>query len=198
MLWSLLSAKVRNQVRKARKCGCVALTGGIELFNDFFLRSSRKTCAIWALRCTIPLIKKLLADSAQHARLVVLFIGILPAAAAIVFRHNSTLYSPWASSLRRWRPSCVNMLLYWTMPEYGTATGCRWFDFGRSSPTASTFRFKNQWGGKKQPLVWHVFSLRPAMIWKPHAESLENNTWKAMELEASRRHGPAKRRWISL
>ncbi len=177
MLWSLLSAKVRNQVRKARKCGCVAQTGGIELFNDFFAVFSENMRNLGSPVHDPALIMKLLADSAQHARLVVLFIGILPAAAAIVFRHNSTLYNPWASSLRRWRPSCPNMLLYWTMLEYGTATGCRWFDFGRASPTASTFRFKNQWGAEKQPLVWHVFSLRPA-IWKPHAESLEKTPGK--------------------
>lgn len=197
MLWSLLSAKVRNQLRKAGKCGCVARTGGIELFDDFFAVFSENMRDLGSPVHDPALFRKLLADSAQQARAVVIFIGTLPVAAAIVFRHNATLYNPWASSLRRWRPSCPNMLLYWTMLEYGIATDCRWFDFGRSSPTASTCRFKSQWGAEKRPLVWHVFSRRPAM-WNPHAESLVDNAWKAMGLEASRRDGPANRRWISL
>ncbi len=197
MLWSLLSAKVRNQVRKAGKCGCMAQTGGIELFDDFFAVFSENMRDLGSPVHDPALFRKLLADSAQQARVVVIFIGTLPVAAAIVFKHNSTLYNPWASSLRRWRPCCANMLLYWTMLEYGIENGCRWFDFGRSSPTASTCRFNCQWGAKKRPLVWHVFSRRPA-IWNPQTESLEDNTWKAMGLEGSRRHGPANRRWISL
>ncbi len=196
-LWSLLSAKVRNQVRKADKCGCVPQIGGIELFDDFFAVFSENMRDLGSPVHDPALFRTLLGDSAQQAGVVVIFIGTLPVAAAIVFKHNSTLYNPWASSLRRWRPSCANMLLYWTMLEYGIATGCRWFDFGRSSPTASTCRFKSQWGAEKQPLVWHVFSRRPA-TWNPHTESLEEDTWKAMELEASRRHGPVNRRWISL
>jgi FemAB-related protein (PEP-CTERM system-associated) len=197
VLWSLLSAKVRNQVRKARRCDCVAQTGGIELFDAFFAVFSENMRDLGSPVHDPALFQHLLADSAQQAKVVVIFIATLPVAAAIVFKHNSTLHNPWASSLRRWRPSCPNMLLYWTMLEYGIKTGCQWFDFGRSSPTAPTCRFKSQWGGEKQSLVWHVFSRRPA-IWNPHAESLENNAWKAMEIEASRRDGPARRRWISL
>ncbi len=35
-LWSGLSAKVRNQIRKARRCGCVAKAGGVDLLEDFY------------------------------------------------------------------------------------------------------------------------------------------------------------------
>ncbi|WP_459945221.1 GNAT family N-acetyltransferase [Desulfocastanea catecholica] len=197
MLWSLLSAKVRNQVRKARKCGCMAKTGGIELFDDFFAVFSENMRDLGSPVHDPALFRNLLADSAQQARVVVICIGTLPVAAAMVFRHNATLYNPWASSLRRWRPSCPNMLLYWTMLDYGIATGCRLFDFGRSSLAASTYRFKCQWGAEKRPLVWHVFSRRPA-VWNPQAESLVDNAWKTRGLETSRRDGPHKRRWISL
>jgi hypothetical protein len=35
-LWSLLPAKVRNQVRKARTCGCTVAIGGPERLEDFY------------------------------------------------------------------------------------------------------------------------------------------------------------------
>jgi FemAB-related protein (PEP-CTERM system-associated) len=197
VLWSQLPAKVRNQVRKARNCACTAQVGGSELFAAFFAVFSENMRDLGSPVHDPELFRRLLADSSLHARVLVVFIGIIPVAAAIVFRHNATLFNPYASSLRRWRPACPNMLLYWTMMEHGTETGCRWFDFGRSSPNASTCRFKRQWGAEMQPLVWHVFSRKPS-VWNPESESLVHQAWKTMELQASRRDGPAIRRWISL
>ena len=89
------------------------------------------------------------------------------------------------------------MLLYWTMLADGADNGCCLFDFGRSTPGATTCRFKLQWGAGMKPLVWHVIS-RGASSWDPRNESLVDDGWKRMDLEASRRQGPAVRRWISL
>jgi FemAB-related protein (PEP-CTERM system-associated) len=196
-LWSQLSAKVRNQVRKSRKCGCTVKTGGIELFEEFYSVFSENMRDLGSPVHDPEVFLGLLAKTSLKAKAVVVFVDALPVAAAIVLKHNSTLFNPWASSLRRWRPSCPNMLLYWAMLEYGIDTGCRWFDFGRSSPKASTCRFKCQWGAEMQPLVWHVFSRRPS-AWNPHSESLAHNDWKTLELQSSRQDGPAIRRWISL
>jgi FemAB-related protein (PEP-CTERM system-associated) len=197
VLWSLLPAKVRNQVRKARKCACVVKIGGIELFDAFFAVFSENMRDLGSPVHDPELFRRLLGTSFLEARVLVVSTCAQPVAAAIVFRHNDTLFNPWASSLRGWRPSCPNTLLYWAMLEHGIETGCRWFDFGRSSPTASTFRFKRRWGAEMQPLVWHVFS-RKSSVWNPHSESLVCQCWKTRELQSSRRDGPAIRRWISL
>jgi FemAB-related protein (PEP-CTERM system-associated) len=196
-LWSQLSDKVRNQVRKSRKCGCTVKTGGIELFEEFHPVFSENMRDLGSPVHDPGVFRGLLAKSSLKGKIVVVCSGVFPVAAAIVFKHNSTLFNPWASSLRRWRPSCPNMLLYWAMLEYGIDTGCRWFDFGRSSPKATTCRFKRQWGAEMQPLVWHVFSRRPS-VWNPHSESLVYNDWKTRELQSSMQDGPAIRRWISL
>jgi hypothetical protein len=133
----------------------------------------------------------------RKAQVVAVYLAGRPIAAAMVFRHHDTLANPWASSLRRFRPECANMLLYWAMLESATGSGCRWFDFGRSSPNAATCRFKCQWGATPQPLTWHVFSRIPA-TWNPREETLVYDDWKTLDLEMSRRQGPAARRWISL
>jgi FemAB-related protein (PEP-CTERM system-associated) len=196
-LWTGLAAKVRNQVRKARKCGCRAEIGGAELLVDFFAVFSENMRDLGSPVHALELFQRVAKGLENRTRIIVIYVDGTPVAAAMVFQHASTLYNPWASSLRSFRPFCPNMLLYWTMLRYGVDHGCSWFDFGRSSPGAPTCRFKLQWGAVMQPLVWHVFSFKP-FDWDPTEESLIEDTWKMLDLEKSRRRGPSIRRWISL
>jgi FemAB-related protein (PEP-CTERM system-associated) len=196
-LWSLLPAKVRNQIRKARKCGCTAVVGGVERAEDFHAVFSENMRDLGSPVHSPALFEMLLTESSTGARVVMIYLAEKPVAAAMVFTHNATLCNPWASSLRRYRPSCPNMLLYWAMLKLAVAAGCHWFDFGRSSPGGATCRFKLQWGATMQPLAWHVFSRKPHG-WGPQAETLVDEAWKSLDLPTSRRDGPARRRWISL
>ncbi len=196
-LWSELSAKVRNQIRKSRQCGCIAKAGGVELLADFYAVFSENMRDLGSPVHASELFQSLIGSDSLRTAIIVIYLHAKPAAAAVVLLHNETLYNPWASSLRSFRPSCPNMLLYWSMLEYAVNNHCKWFDFGRSSHNAPTCRFKIQWGAGMEPLGWHVFSRKPH-DWDPRSESLENDNWKSIDLECSRRDGPAIRRWISL
>ena len=196
-LWSLLPDKVRNQVRKARKCGCTAAIGGLEYVDDFYAVFSENMRDLGSPVHPLQLFEMVLREQSLGPHVLVVYLAAKPVAAAIVFTHNATLCNPWASSLRSCRPMCPNMLLYWAMLELAVHSGCRWFDFGRSSPAAPTCRFKQQWGAMMRPLAWHVFSRRPHR-WDPSSESLVDESWKIVDLSSSRRTGPARRRWISL
>lgn len=195
-LWNDLPAKVRNQVRKARRCGCVGRIGGKELLADFYAVFSENMRDLGSPVHAFELFENVL-KLMPYVQCVVIYCWDVPAAGAMVFKHGGMLSNPWASSLRRFRPDCPNMLLYWTMLSHGIASRCSRFDFGRSSPGASTCRFKMQWGARPEPLYWHVFSKKPH-TWQPDNEALVDEGWKKMDLEASRRQGPAIRRWISL
>lgn len=196
-LWSDMSTKVRNQIRKARRCGCIAKAGGADLLADFYAVFSENMRDLGSPVHAPELFQNLKKREPLPSGIIVVFQDGKPAAAAVVLLHNETLYNPWASSLRSYRQFCPNMLLYWSMLEYAVNHRCRWFDFGRSSPDAPTCRFKLQWGAKMEHLGWHVFSRKPH-DWDPHSESLEHDYWKNIDLEDSRREGPAIRRWISL
>ncbi len=196
-LWLALLAKVRNQIRKARHCGCVEKVGGVDLLADFFAVFSENMRDLGSPVHALELFQSLLDSESLRTGIIVIYLQGKPAAAAFVLRHNATIFNPWASSLRRYRPSCPNMLLYWSMLEYAVKNHCRWFDFGRSSPDAPTCRFKVQWGAGMESLVWHVYS-RMDQCWDPRSESLTYEDWKSMELARSRRNGPIVRRWISL
>ncbi len=196
-LWWDLPAKVRNQVRKARRCGCTCRVGGGELLEDFYAVFSENMRDLGSPVHAYQLFQDIAENRSIRTAILVISLDGVPAAAAMVFLHNGTCCNPWASSLRRFRPCCPNMLLYWSMLEYALKNRCRWFDFGRSSPDAAACRFKLQWGAEKEPLVWQVFSRRP-QNWDPLSESLELDNWKTCDLADSRRDGPALRRWISL
>jgi FemAB-related protein (PEP-CTERM system-associated) len=197
ILWQKIGTKVRNQVRKAKKSGYKAIIGGPELLTQFYAVFSENMRDLGS-----PVHDRRLFDQMAHhlpdqLKIVIVKTGDIPVAAAMVFCHNKTLFNPWASSLRRYRPDCPNMLLYWRMLSHGLEKGCRWFDFGRSSPRASTCRFKCQWGAKPQALTWHVFS-QAHHRWEPECETLVDLQWKSMTVAASQDHGPSIRRWISL
>ena len=195
--WSKLTAKVRNQVRKAEKSGAVVKVGGEGLLADFYAVFSENMRDLGSPVHAPELFQNLLRHPSLCSAILVIYLQATPAAAAMVFQQGGMLFNPWAASLRRYRPACPNMLLYWAMLEHAIACGCSWFDFGRSSPAAPTCRFKRQWGARLEPLTWHAFS-RGTQGWDPRDETLEDQDWKALELERSRREGPPLRRWISL
>ncbi|MDX9895053.1 MAG: GNAT family N-acetyltransferase [Desulfofustis sp.] len=196
-LWDALGSKVRNQVRKAERCGCVVQIGGTELVEPFFAVFSENMRDLGSPTHSRELFANALQQPTLDASIVLVRHEGAPAAGAVVLRHGATLYNPWASSLRRFRPLCPNMLLYWSMLRLAVQSGCRTFDFGRSSPGASTHRFKRQWGARTRRLTWYVFSKKPS-VWNPLQETLSDPQWCDLDLDHSRHRGPAKRRWISL
>jgi FemAB-related protein (PEP-CTERM system-associated) len=196
-LWRLLPSKLRNQVQKARRSGCIGKVGGQELLDDFYAVFSRNMRDLGSPVHAKALFEQVFRHFADHARIILVEHEDKPVAAALVFRFGQTLYNPWASSLRSYRPLCPNMLLYWQMLAHACDQGLRFFDFGRSSPNASTCVFKLQWGATMRPLIWHIFS-RQTELWLPQRETLVVESWKGLDLALSRQLGPELRRLISL
>ena len=196
-LWQDLGPKVRNQVRKSEKNGCQPVVGGEELLPSFYTVFATNMRDLGSPVHSYGFLSEVLTTFRDSVKVVLIEKDGLPVAGAIVFRKGNTLYNPWASSLRAYRPLCPNMLLYWTMLSWGCDQGIDSFDFGRSSPGATTYRFKRQWGAKSRPLQWEVFSL-PGQSWHPEQESLCLPGWSALPLDETKMRGPQLRRWISL
>jgi FemAB-related protein (PEP-CTERM system-associated) len=98
--------------------------------------------------------REVLQQFPAATRVFVVRHGDRPVAASVTYAHRDVMEVPWASSLRAYRTSAPNMLLYWTMLRDATRSGFRCFDFGRSTPDQGTFHFKRQWGAAPEPLVW--------------------------------------------
>jgi hypothetical protein len=102
---------------------------------------------------------------------------------------------PSASALREYRPTNANMLMYWHLLQRTIERGHRLFDFGRSSPDSSTYRFKQQWGAEPVPAQWQYYlregsmdDMRPD---RPRYRRL-SRIWQRLPLALTRLLGP----WI--
>ena len=61
---------------------------------------------------------------------------------------------PWASTLQSANKYDVNMWMYRMILKKAIDLGYKYFDFGRSTRDANTYKFKKQWGAKPhKPLL---------------------------------------------
>lgn len=152
--WNHLNAKVRNQVRKARKSGLETVIGRDELLDGFYWVFSRNMRDLGTPVYGRAFFQNLLAAFPDSTRIISILLKGKTVASGIMTRYRQTLEMPWASSIRDFRALCPNNLLYWDAIRFGIATGASVFDFGRSTPDSSTFQFKKQWGAAPIPLYW--------------------------------------------
>jgi len=198
-----LDAKVRSQVKKPVRDGLTAKLGTHELIDDFYLVFAENMRDLGSPVHSRQWIEAIVTAYAERARVAVVYTpeGI-PAAAGVVLIHPLTMSIPWASSLRRFNRLNPNMLLYWIFLTLAIDRGCRCFDFGRSSPGEGTYRFKEQWGTRPEPLFWGSCSFRGKAP-KPGANgtemrSLAENLWRRMPLAVCNTLGPMVRRCVNL
>src|SRR5262249_58127566 len=103
--------------------------------------------------------------------------------------------SPGRAPARRYHRLSANMLLYSSALEYACREGFEVFDFGRSTPGGSTYRFKEQWGARPVPLYWYHWSreARPVPDISPENSKygLAIRAWKRLPVTLTRLIGPS-------
>jgi len=152
--WNGIDRKARNQVRKAQKSDLDVAIGGLELVGGFYRVFAENMRDLGTPVYSRAFFETVLSVFPDRARVFLVRHNGRPVAGAVTLRHRDTMEIPWASSLRSYRASCPNNLLYWTAIEHAVQTGCRTFDFGRSTPGEGTYEFKRQWGAVSAPLFW--------------------------------------------
>jgi len=152
--WTRLDRKVRNQVRKAEKNHLTSRVGGAELLDDFYDVFARNMRDLGTPVYSRTFFAAVLATFPDTARVFLVDSGSVTVAGAITLSFRDSVENPWASSLREYRSSSPNTLIYWRMIEYAIATGHKTFDFGRSTPNEGTYHFKAQWRAEPTPLHW--------------------------------------------
>jgi FemAB-related protein (PEP-CTERM system-associated) len=192
-LWGGLSAKVRNQVRKAQKQSFSLAWGTLELLDEFYAVFSRNMRDLGTPVFGKRLFTSLLETFPGRAEICVVRDGQKPVAAAWLAHGWGITEVPSASTLRSYNPSCVNMLLYWHLLERTIQRGHRLFDFGRSSLESNTYRFKKQWGARPVPAEWQYY-LRRGGLEDTRKESARNQRlirlWQRLPVSLTRLIGP--------
>lgn len=195
-------SKLRSQIKKPLKHGMTTRIGGTEMLNDFydvFLVNMRD---LGSPVHSKKLLAAFLEEFSPKSRIVAVYKDGKPLAASVVVGFNDTLANPWASSLREYSSLSPNMLLYWSMLEYGCDNHYARFDFGRSSLHESTYKFKEQWGAEPQTLYWHHVALGGTPIENGRSEKdtyrMAIEYWKKLPVPITKVLGPAVRRYIGL
>jgi serine/alanine adding enzyme len=199
-LMKSFKAKLRSQIKVPVKAGLKTKIGGYELLDDFYKVFLVNMRDLGSPVHSKQLLQNVIKEFSNEGKIVVVYKENKPLACSFLLGYRNVLENPWASSLRKYGHLSPNMLLYWTMLEYGADHGYSYFDFGRSSIGEGTFKFKEQWGAIPMPLNWQY------LIFDGNISSLDEkskfegavNIWKNLPVNVTRIIGPQLRKYIAL
>ncbi len=193
-LWKSLSAKVRNQVRKAEKSGIQSRLDGENALEDFYRIMLINMRDLGSPIHSFEFFRQAVLSAGTDARIWRVHLGGECLAAGISMGFRDRIELPWASSLREYNSLCPNNLLYWSVIKNACETGKRIFDFGRCTRDSGTHRFKKQWGGREIPLHYQYLLAdpagRPPSASPSKAMVLASNVWRRLPLRVTKILGP--------
>lgn len=151
-----VGAKVRSQIKQARRHAPTVAIGSTELLDEFY-----RVFAVNMRDLGTPVYSKrffatILEQWHDRAHIVVIR-APEAVAGAFLLGYRDMLEIPWASTLRAANPMNMNMLLYWEVLSLAIEKGYGWFDFGRSSIGGGTYQFKKQWGAIPVQHYWNYW-----------------------------------------
>jgi FemAB-related protein (PEP-CTERM system-associated) len=153
--WKALSAKVRNQTRKAEREGLVLSDAApeqrVDEFYRVFAQNMRDLGSPVHARAFFKSIER---EFGSRVNFIVTRLGGRPVGGLVAIRFARQVTVPWASTLRSERARCPNNQIYWEAIRWAIATGARELDFGRSPRDSGTHRFKLGWGAQERALPW--------------------------------------------
>lgn len=179
--WKALSAKVRNQCRKAEREGLVLRTGDRAGLQRGFLLPYRVNMRdLGSPPHSAAFFEAVARHFGERVRFVVSEHAGQTVGGLVAIRFGRRVYVPWASTLRSERSRCPNNQIYWEAIRWAITGGASTLDFGRSPLDGGTFRFKKGWGAVEEPLVWRRFDAsgretpRPASTESPLVRKLSS------------------------
>ena len=156
-LWQGFTPKLRAQIKRPQREAPEVLLGGKDLLDDFYAVFARNMRDLGTPVYGKSFFLNILSVFTQESHILIIRLNGRPVGAAFLIAHRDTLEIPWASTLKEINHLSMNMLMYWEVLRFAIKTGCQYFDFGRSSKGAGTYRFKQQWGAKPKALFWHYW-----------------------------------------
>jgi serine/alanine adding enzyme len=201
--WKALSAKVRNQTRKAERQDLV-LADGVpdELLHEFYEPFQVNMRDLGSPVHGLNFFRSASQHLGERFRFVVTRLGSRPVGGLVAIRYGRSVTVPWASTLRSERNRCPNNLIYWEAIRWAVEQGATKFDFGRSPQGSGTHRFKLGWGAAEEPLAWVRLdssgNVMPMTIGSENgALSRASGIWMRLPVAVAGVIGPRLRRYFS-
>ena len=153
-----LGSKIRAQVNKAASNDLSIKFGGPDLVDHFYHVFSRNMRDLGTPVYGKKLFSDIVAAFPNEAFIAVVYRNNRPLAAGFLLGFRDKLEIPWASSLRSQNHLGANMFMYRSILREAINRQYQFFDFGRSTKEASTYKFKKQWGAIEHALHWHYWT----------------------------------------
>lgn len=153
-----LGSKIRAQVNKAKSNDLSVKFGGLDLLDHYYQVFSRNMRDLGTPVYGKKIFGDILECFPDSAFIAIVYKDGQPLAAGFLLGYRDKLEIPWASSIRSQNHLGANMFMYRSILTEAISRKYEFFDFGRSTIDASTYKFKKQWGAKEHPLHWHYWT----------------------------------------
>lgn len=153
-LWDSFQPKLRAQIRRGEREMTGFTIGGEELLDEFYRVFSVNMRDLGTPVYGKDFFRNLLKTLKGEAWIVVVRVRGKAVGCAFLTGYQGRMEIPWASTLRNYNHTSINMIMYWKVLEFAVQQGFEVFDFGRCSEDAGTYRFKQQWGAEPVKLYW--------------------------------------------
>ena len=141
--------KLRSQIKKAEKNGLTYEIGNnLSLVSDFYAVFTTNMRDLGSPTHSKRWFESIREFYAEKFVISVIKYNDIPIGAGIILLTEHGAAIPWASTLRKYNKLAPNMMLYWSLIQRATDSGCKYFDFGRSPIGEGPFKFQQQWGAK--------------------------------------------------
>jgi len=150
-----LGTKVRAQYKKAEEHTPTYKVGKLDLLDDFYKVFSRNMRDLGTPVYSKTWFENILCAPDIKSSILVVYMNHKPVSTGFLVGNDMTLEIPWASTIQSANAKNANMWMYRRILSYAITEGYRFFDFGRSTMGAGTFKFKKQWGAKPYQHHWY-------------------------------------------
>lgn len=189
-----LGAKVRAQYKRAEDYAPEFQLGGVELLDSFYQIFATNMRDLGTPVYPKNFFRNILLEPSLDAKIALVTMAGQAVSCGFLIGSGDLLEIPWASTLRQANHKNANMWLYRNILRHAINAGFTYFDFGRSTKEAGTYKFKKQWGA--EPIQHHWYYLLPEGAASPELNPdnpklrLLIAAWKLLPVWVSRILGP--------
>ena len=150
-----LGAKIRAQYKKAESYSPHVKFGKLELLDDFYKVFARNMRDLGTPVYSKTWFANILNEEKIKSTLIVVYMDNKPVSTGFLVGSNNILEIPWASTIQSANAKNANMWMYRQILAFAISEKYQYFDFGRSTLGAGTYKFKKQWGAIAYAHHWY-------------------------------------------
>jgi serine/alanine adding enzyme len=148
------TANRRRDIRRLLRDGFVFEVAGAERLDDFYGLFRRAMRNLGTPVYGRAFFDHILSRCSDRASIGIVRLKGTVVAAAILMAWGDVLETPYACASAAYDSQSPTGLLYWGSIEEAIRSGCRRFDFGRSTVGSGSMNYKLRFGASTRPLPW--------------------------------------------